>query len=218
MRRFLLILGLAAIAVVAGAVVYLMWDLDWRWRPHTITKHQAEIAQALDQSGWVSPHLTGPKVYVVLYQGCEPCQAQLPTAIPKLQAADVDTRMIVIARADKNGQALSTPQDRALTAELWTNRSWRLFQQTFPAVSAAPASPNARVAPPVIPPADGDAARSAVIEVGRQLTTTLASQLRDNGVDLDYPTLIWWTKDGKMRACACTSPQSLGFAEKELGA
>jgi hypothetical protein len=155
---------------------------------------------------------------VVLYQGCEPCQTQLPAAIAKLQAADVDTRMIVIARADKNGQALSTPQDRALTAELWTNRSWKLFQQTFPAVSAAPPSPTARVAPPLIPPADGDAARSAVIEVGRQLATTLGAQLKDNGVSFGYPTLVWWTKDGKMRACACTSPQSLGFVEKDLGA
>ena len=218
MRRFLLILGLAAVVVVAGAVVYLMWDLDWRWRPHTITKHQAEIAQALDQSGWVSPHLTGPKVYVILYQGCEPCQAQLPTATPKLQAAGVDTRMIVIARADQNGQALSTPQDRALTAELWTNRSWRLFQQMFSDIAGAPATAPSQVRPPVIPPADGDAARSAVIEVGRQLTTTLTGQLKDNGVDFAYPTLIWWTKDGRMRASAAASPQSLAFVEKELGA
>ncbi|HLY78306.1 MAG TPA: hypothetical protein VKQ70_02960 [Caulobacteraceae bacterium] len=219
MRRFLLILGLAAIVVVAGAVVYLMWDLDWRWRPHTVTQHQAEIAQALDQSGWVSPHLTGPKVYVILYPGCAPCDANLPAAIPKLQAADVDTRMIVIARADKNGQALSTPQDRALTAELWTNRSWKLFQQMEPPVAGVPTSnPPAMMRLPVIPPADGDAARSAVIEVGRQMATTLTGQLRDNGVDFDYPTLIWWTKDGKMRACACTSPQSFGFVEKELGA
>jgi hypothetical protein len=218
MRRFLLILGLAGIVVVAGAVVYLMWDLDWRWRPHTITQHQAEIAQALEQSGWVSPHLTGPKVYVILYQGCAPCQAQLPTAIPKLQLADVDTRMVVIARADQNGQALSSAQDRALTAELWTNRSWRLFQQTFPTISAAPANAGAKVAAPIIPPADGDAARSAVIEVGRQLQTTLADQLKDNGVKFDYPTLIWWTKDGKMRATSGAAPQSLGDAEKELGA
>ncbi len=126
--------------------------------------------------------------------------------------------MIVIARADLNGQALSTPQDRALTAELWTNRSWKLFQQTFPAISAAPPNPTAKMAPPVIPPADGDAARSAVIEVGRQLATSLAGQLKDNGVSFDYPVLVWWTKDGRMRACACTSSQSLAFVEKELGA
>ena len=97
MRRFLLILGLAAVVVVAGAVVYLMWDLDWRWRPHTITRNQAEMAQALGQSGWVSPHLTGPKLYLIIYNGCAPCRArQLPTAVPKLQAADIDTRVIVI--------------------------------------------------------------------------------------------------------------------------
>ena len=73
MRRFLLILGLAAVVVVAGAVVYLMWDLDWRWRPHTLTKDQDEIAQALGQAGWVSPHLTGPKVYVIAYRDCAAC-------------------------------------------------------------------------------------------------------------------------------------------------
>jgi hypothetical protein len=218
MRRFLLILGLSAVVVVAGAAVYLMWDLDWRWRPHTITRRQAEIAQALDQSGWVSPHLTGPKLYVILYDGCEPCQTELPKAVPKLQAADVDTRMIVIARPDQNGQALSTPQDRALTAELWTNRGWKLFQQTFPAIAGAPPAPPATVRPPPVPPADGDAARSAVIEVGRQLVTSLSGQLKDNGLRFDYPTLIWWTKDGRMRACACTAPQSYGFVEKELGA
>ena len=62
MRRFLLILGLVGVLAVVGGIVFLMWDLDWRWRPHTVTKNQAEIAKALDQAGWVSPHLTGPKV------------------------------------------------------------------------------------------------------------------------------------------------------------
>jgi len=217
MRRFLVILGLAGVLVVAGAIVFLMWDLDWRWRPHTITSHQAEISQALEQSGWVSPHLTGPKVYVVVYPGCDSCISLLAAAIPKLQAADVDTRMIVVARPDRNGQALSTAQDRALTAELWTNRSWKLFQQTQPAMAGVTTPPPAAAKPPP-PPADGDAARSAVIEVGRQLATTLAGELRGAGVGFDYPTLIWWTKDGKMRACACTSATSYRYVEKELGA
>ena len=216
MRRFLLILAVLGVAAVAGAIVFLMWDLDWRWRPHTIVKNQAEIAEALGRSGWVSPHLTGPKVYVILYHGCQACDALLTDAIPKLQAADVDTRMVVIARPDQNGQPLSTPDDRSMTAELWTNRSWKLFQQWFGAVP--PGTPPALVKPPAVPAADNDAARSAVIEVGRQLVTSLTGQLKDNGVDLGYPTLIWWTKDGKMRACACTSPQSYGFVEKELGA
>jgi hypothetical protein len=211
MRRFLLILSLLGVLAVAGAVVFLMWDLDWRWRPHTITKHQDEIAQALAQSGWVSPHLTGPKVYVVVYRACDACGQLEQTVFPKLQAADVDTRVILIAQPDLNGQPRSTAAERNTVAELWTNRSWKLFQQWSLATPAAWTAPN-------IPSADGDAARSAVIEVGRQLTTRLAGQLKDNGVDLDYPTLIWWTKDGKMRACACTSAQSYGFLEKELGA
>jgi hypothetical protein len=78
--------------------------------------------------------------------------------------------------------------------------------------------PPAAAKPPAPPPADGDAARSAVIEVGRQLATTLASDLKSAGVGFDYPTLVWWTKDGKMRACACTSAQSYRYVEKELGA
>jgi hypothetical protein len=211
MRRFLLILSLFGVVAVAGAVVFLMWDLDWRWRPHTITKHQDEIAQSLAQSGWVSPHLTGPKVYVIVYRACDACTQLEQTVFPKLQAADVDTRVILIAQPDLNGQPRSTPAERSTVAELWTNRSWKLFQQWSLATPAAWTAPN-------IAPADGDAARSAVIEVGRQLGTRLTGQLKDNGVDLAYPTLIWWTKDGKMRACACTSPQSYGFVEKELGA
>jgi hypothetical protein len=211
MRRFLLFLGLAAILVVAGAVVYLMWDLDWRWRPHTVTKHQAEIAEALSQSGWVSPHLTGPKVYMIANRDCAACIQLEQTLFPKLQAADVDTRVILIARPDQNGQSGSTPAERSTVAELWTNRSWKLFQQWSLVSPAAWTAPN-------LPPADGDAARTAVIGVGRQLVGTLTGQLKDNGVTVDYPTLIWWTKDGRMRACACTDPQTYRFVEQELGA
>lgn len=211
MRRFLLILGLAGVLAVAGGIVFLMWDLDWRWRPHTITKNQAEIAQALDQAGWVSPHLTGPKLYVIGYRTCEACLNFEQAVFPKLQAADVDTRVILIAQPDLNGQARSTPAERNTVAELWTNRSWKLFQQWSLTVPTAWTAPG-------VPPADGDAARTAVLEVGRLLVTNLTSQLKDNGVDFAYPTVIWWTKDGRMRACACTSPQSYGFVAKELGA
>jgi hypothetical protein len=211
MRRFLLGLVLLGILVVAGAVVFLMWDLDWRWQPHTVTKNQAEVAQALDQSGWVSPHLTGPKLYVIAYRDCAACTQFEQAEFPKLQAADVDTRMIMIARPDLNGQALSTPAERATVAELWTNRSWKLFQQW------SLASPHTWTAPGIAP-ADGDAARTAVIEAGRLLVANATTLLGANGVRFDYPTLVWWTKDGHMRACACTSPDSWRSVEKELGA
>jgi hypothetical protein len=211
MRGFLIGLVVVGILAVAGAVLFLMWDLDWRWQPHTIARDQAELAQALDQSGWVSPHLTGPKLYVIAYRDCAACTQFEQTEFPKLQAADVDTRMIMIARTDLNGQTLSTPAERATVAELWTNRSWKLFQQW------SLASPHTWTAPGIAP-ADGDAARTAVIEAGRLLVSSAKPLLGANGVSFDYPTLVWWTKDGHMRACACTSPDSWGFVEKELGA
>jgi hypothetical protein len=211
MRRVVFLLGLIAVLVVAGAGVYLAWDLDWRWRPHAVTTNQAAIAQALDQSGWVSPHLTGPRLYVVVYRACNACNAFQQAEFPKLQAADVDTRVVVIARPDLNGQPRSTPAERATVAELWTNRSWRLFQQWSLAQPAAWTAPD-------IAPADGDAARSAVIEVGRQLASTLGSLLGQNGVRFDYPLMVWWTKDGRMRACAGGDPHAWRFIEKELGA
>jgi hypothetical protein len=212
MRRFLpLWLSLAGVLVVAGAIVFLMWDLDWRWRPSTITRNQAEIGAALDQSGWVSPHLQGPKLYVIAFRACDACTQFEQAEFPKLQAREVDTRVIMIARANANGQALSTPAERATVAELWTNRSWKLYQQW------SLASPQTWTAP-AIAPADGDAARTAVVQAGRALVSNLTPQLRANGVRFAYPLVVWWTKDGHMHACACTSPQSWRFVEKDLGA
>jgi len=211
MRRFVILLALAGILVVAAAVVFLSWDLDWRWRPTTIARNQTEIAQTLEQSGWVSPHLTGPKLYVLAYRGCQACQQFEQAAFPKLQAAQVDTRVIMVARADRNGQSLSTPAERATVAELWLGRSWKLFQQW------SLADPHGWAAPGIAP-ADGDAARTAVVEAGRTLVASIAPLLRANGVRFDYPLLVWWTKDGHMRACACTAPQSWSHVEKELGA
>jgi len=211
MRRFVISLALIGILVVAGAIVFLMWDLDWRWRPHTITRNQAEIAQTLEQSGWVSPHLTGPKLYIIANRSCVACNQFEQTVFPKLQAAEVDTRVIMIARPDRNGQSLSTPVERSTVAELWLNRSWKLFQQW------SLASPKEWTAPGVAP-ADGDAARTAVVEAGRALVTNITPLLRANGASFDYPMLIWWTKDGHMRACACAGERSWRFVQQELGA
>jgi hypothetical protein len=211
MRKVLAWLAFIGVVVAAGAIVFAVWDIDLRWRPHTITRHQAQIAQALDQSGWVSPHLTGPKLYVIAYRGCADCTALEAQVFPKLQAAGVDTRVILIARPDANGLTQSTPAERATVAELWTNRSWKLFQQWSLAQADAWTAAG-------LPSADGDAARTAVIGAGRQLVKDLSPELKDNGVRFDYPTLVWWTKDGRMRACACTSSQTYRFVEAELGA
>jgi hypothetical protein len=71
---------------------------------------------------------------------------------------------------------------------------------------------------PAIAPADGDSGRTAVVQASRALVANLAPLLKDNGVQFAFPTLVWWTKDGRMRACACVDPRSYRFVEKELGA
>ena len=204
---FLLIVVFAAI----GGGLYLYWDLDIRWRPHEITKNQAEIAKILEGSGWVSPHAAGPKLYTVAYRDSAPSQRFIDANFAALHQASIDTRVIMIARPDVNGATKSTAAERATVAELWVNRSWALFQKWTAGSSDAWTAPG-------LPPADGDVARSAVVEVGQAAIDKLSPLLKDNGVNADYPILVWWTKDGKMEACACTDPHQDRYVLKDLGA
>jgi len=212
MQRVRLWFTLAAIVLVGGAGLWLWWNFDLRWRPHVIGKNQAQIGKILDSAGWVSPHLTGPRLYVVAYRDCPECIRFENDALPKLQAAGVDTRLIVIARADRNGLVLSTSPERTTVAELWLNRDWALLRRWL-----AVTPPQAWTAPGLVP-ADGDSARAAVIEVGRKSVEALRPLLKANGVDFAYPTLIWWTKTGVMHACVCVDPRGFAKVEQELGA
>jgi hypothetical protein len=202
----------AVILIVIGGGLWLWWNFDLRWRPRTIARNQAEIAKILDGAGWVSPHLPGPKLYVIAYRDCPDCVAFERDALPRLQAAGVDTRIIMVARADTNGLTRSTAPERATVAELWLNRDWSLLQRWL---AASP--PGAWTAPGVAP-ADGDAARTAVVEAGRKALEDLTPLLKANGIAFAWPTAIWWTRAGVMRACACRQPQSYGPMERELGA
>lgn len=205
-----------AVAVLGLVVVlgglWLWWDLDLRWRPHTIAKDQAKIAKILDSSGWVSPHTGGPRLYMLSYGGCAACLQFQTEAFPRLQTAGVDTRVIVFARPDENGLAKSTPAERDTVAELWVNRDWRLYQRW------TAANPTAAWTGPGLVHADGDAARTAVIEAGRAADKSLRPLLNANGIRAGYPTLIWWNPAGVMRGCACTDPRSFANVEKDLGA
>ena len=122
--------------------------------------------------------------------------------------------MILVARRDENGQSRSSPAERATVAELWANRRPELlktWQATAPEKWTAAG----------IAPADGDAGRSALVEQGRALVGQLQGLLKDNGLDRDrfrYPTVIWWTKDGKMKGCACEAEQTYRFVRRDLGA
>jgi hypothetical protein len=121
---------LVAIVVIAavGAGAWAYWNYDLRWRPKTITRNQAEIAKILETAGWVSPGLKGPKLYMVSFRTCPDCVRFKSEEYPGLHKAGVDTRLIEIARADRNGVPKSTPAERATVAEMWVNRSWALSE------------------------------------------------------------------------------------------
>lgn len=214
MRRLKLWGSLILVLIVVGGGFYGWWALDLRWRPKTITRNQAEIASLLQRSGWVSPGLKGPVLYEIGFRSCEDCIRLRLEEFPKYQKANVDTRVILIARKDYNGVSKSTPAERSTVAELWFNRSWNLLErwEDTPVDSWTAQG---------IPPADGDAARSAVVEQGRILVDQITPLLAANGVDnhgFRYPTLVWWDKQGHMRACACEKRQTYRFVRRELGA
>jgi hypothetical protein len=211
MRQFKLWGSVALIVAVCVLGTWAVWNFELRWRPKTITRGQIEIAQLLQSSGWVSPGHGGRPLYMISFRSCPDCIRYTTEEFPKLHAAGVDTRVIVIARRDVNGLSKSTPNERATVAQLWLTRDWKLLQ-AWEAVA-----PDAWKAPG-IPPADGDLARSSVVESGRSLVDRLQPLLRDNGIDFRYPTLIWWNDKGQMRGCACESRQTYRFVRKELGA
>jgi hypothetical protein len=211
MQRFKLWGSVALILAVIVVGVWAVWNFELRWRPKTIVRHQMEIAQLLQTAGWVSPGRGGGKtLYMISFRSCPDCVRYKTEELPGLQAAGVDTRVIEIARRDVNGLANSTPVERATVAQLWLTRDWKLLE-------AWEAVPVEAWKAPGIPPADGDMARMAVIESGRSMIDRLRPLLRDNGVDLRYPTLIWWNDKGEMRACACEKRQTYRFVRRELG-
>lgn len=192
MRRRLLI-GLVLVLVAAAAAIWAWWAYELRWRPKEIERHQLEIVRALESSGWVSPgDQKGRPFYMIAHGGCEPCEAFREEYFTALEAAGFDTRVVMIARPDVNALPQSTPEERATVAQLWLARNWDLLK----AWDEAPAGAWTAAG---IPPADGDPARTAVVDAGRQLINDLQPLLRANDVAFDYPVLIWWDEKGRMR-------------------
>ncbi len=208
------IVALVLLIIVAMAAALIWWKVDGQWRPHTIKKRQAEIGRLLEHSGWVAKPAAGPKVYVIGYRGCPDWSRYFSQEVPRLQKAGVEVRMVLVARRDDNGQPRSTPAERATVAELWANRSLDLLK------AWQAARPEAWTAEGILP-ADGDATRTSIVEIGRALVDQLQPMLKANGVSRDrfrYPTVVWWTKDGKMKACACEAEQTYRFVRKDVGA
>ena len=210
MRRFKLWASLFLVLAVVLGGTWALWNYDLRWRPKTITRHQAEITKLLETSGWAAPGLRGQKLYMVGYHTCPDCVRFKLEEVPKLLAKDVDVRVIDIARRDVNGIAKSTPAERTTVAQVWLTHDWKLMARWE-------AVPTDAWTAPGIPPADGDMTRTGVIEAGRSLVDQLRPLLKDNGIKFAYPTLIWWNAKGEMRGCACEKRETYRFVRKELG-
>ena len=210
MKRLRLGLGLALVLLVMAGGLWVWWEMGAGTRPKTLTKNQSEIVKVLDGAGWVSPHLTGSKLYMIAYGDCADCSAFQTREFAKLKAAGVDTRVIMIARPDKNGLAQSTAAERTTVAELWVNRDFGLYERWM-------AAPSGTWTAAGLAGADGDVARTAVIEAGRNTLTELAPLMNANGVGTGFPTLIWWDKAGLMRGCVC-GPAHYDAIATELGA
>ena len=204
LRRWFVFLVMLA---VLGGVIWLWWLFVVRGAPHTVTKEQAALSAALEHAGWVSPHVNGKIVYVLVSGGCPACGKFETGPLEALQSRGVDTRVIVVAPADLNGKALSTPRDRAAVAAFWIDRDWSLYRRW------REASPTTMAG---APPADGDAARTAVVDAARRSADTIAGVLRKNGVKFGYPMAIWWNKAGQMRASLVDNGTAAGKAEHEI--
>jgi hypothetical protein len=214
MRRFLIWSGLA---VVIGLVLaiggYLAYDHFYaRFQPVTITRNQGEIQRLLDESSWVSSGAGGDQpLYIIGYRDSAPTRAYEQQEAEKLRAGGVDVRVILFARPDKEGAPQSTPAERATLAELWLTRDWGLYQRWT-------ATPSKDWTAAGIPLADGNLARSAVVEAGRQFMSRFDALMRDAGVKPTFPLVIWRDREGFLKACACADSRSWAFIRDDLDA
>ena len=213
MRRFLIWSALAAVlglALAGGG--YWAYDRYYaRFQPVTIARGQADIQRLLDEASWVSGGGGGEPLYVIGYRDSAATQAYEREEAAKLRAGGVEVRTIVFARPDREGLAQSTAAERATVAELWLTRDWNLYQRWT-------ATPSRNWTAAGIPTADGNLARGAVVEAGRQFAERLGSLLRDAGVKSGYPLVIWRDREGFMKACACADSRSWVFIRDDLGA
>jgi len=107
--------------------------------------------------------------------------------------------------------AQSTAAERATVAELWLTRDWLLYQRWT-------STPSNNWTAAGIPSADGNLARGAVVEAGRQFVAGLSGKLRDEGLKADYPVVIWRDREGFMKVCGCADPRSWAFIRDDLDA
>lgn len=213
MRRFFVWSALAAVIglAIAGGGYWAYWNFYARFQPVTITRNQAEIQRLLDESSWISAGGGGEPVYIIGYRDSAAMQRYEREEAPKLRAAGAEVRIIVFARADREGLAQSSAAERATVAELWLTRDWPLYMRWT-------ATPVRNWSAAGIPSADGNLARAAVVEAGRQFIGRLTADLNESGLQTRYPLVVWRDREGYMKACACSDSRSWAFVRDDLDA
>lgn len=203
MRRFFIGSALAALIglLLAGAAYWAYWQFHARFQPVLISRNQAQVQQLLDEASWVSDGSGGQPLYVVSYRDSGSAQRFEREEAPRLRTAGVEVRYIVFARADREGLAQSTAAERATVAELWLSRDWTLHQRWM-------ATPSRSWTAAGVPQADGNLARSAVVEASRQFVDELSALLKPSGVQTSYPLVLWRDRQGFLKACGCVDSRS----------
>jgi len=208
MRKW--VAGVAGLVVLVAVVAaFAWWWTDLRWRPHTLSHNEAQIQAMLDRSGWVSPGLSKTKVlWMVSYRSCPDCIRFEEEEFPRLHKAGVDTRVIMAPRPHG-----TTPAERSTIAALWTGRSWKLYDDW----THTPIEGSAAWDAPGVPPADADPAKLKLVSGAHDWVEQMRPLLKDNDVELRYPTLIWRDAQGRLRGCACEKRETYRFVRQELG-
>lgn len=204
----ILFLTTAAVLGIAGYWAY--WNFFMRWQPVTITQKQKEIQELLDASGYAASGKEGPEVWVITYRNCATCKVWEDQELPKLEAISADIRIVPFAPADIEGKVKTTPSERSTIAEIWLNRSYPLYRQWRAATEESWM--------PTFRPADGDLARSAVVEASRDFIAKLEPLLGDNGVPIRYPLVIWRDGTEHIRVCACSDERMYHYVRNDLHA
>ncbi|MGN6423470.1 MAG: hypothetical protein ACTHLA_09200 [Asticcacaulis sp.] len=214
------ILWAMALVVIVPALIgggyWIWWDQVEKYAPVTLSNPDdvSAIQSMLDRVDYVSPN--GPAnasarwVYLIGYRNCAPCNAYQRSEFATLQAAGVDTRVVMFARPDDGAQKQSTPEERSTIAELWLNRSWPLYLQWFNA-------PEGDWKATGLPVADDDMARSGVVWASREFVSELTPVLSRNRINTSYPLVIWRDANHQLRVCACASDKAYHFLREDFG-
>lgn len=213
MRRFFVWSALAALVglILAIGGFWAYQHFYARFQPVTVTRHQAEIQDLLDEASWLSSGGGGEPLYIIGYRDSAAMQRYEREEAPKLRAAGLEVRIIVFARPDREGLTQSTAAERATVAELWLTRDWTLYQRWT-------ATPSNNWTAAGLPAADGSLARGAVVEAGREFIEQLTGALAGEGLRISYPLVIWRDREGFMKACACSDDRSWAFVRDDVGA